>query len=344
MLGFVRVAGFRRVLQAVVGDPFGIAVGYEHGGRAHSSRACAGKDVELGAIHAVIDGLAHGRVGLRPLAPGFGIRAGHDHGGQAGRVHGGDARVVLEQHLVAGDVGVHPVDLSGHQRADGRGSVVQGHIPHAVDLRFTVPIVLEGLEAIGLVGELIQFERAGADRVGIGVVHRVLDVLPDVLGHDGLAAEDATLLHVCAGERLIEFGTVCVLGREDQFDVSIVDDLGGAGRAVGVEGRGVVDQVEGEGHILGGERLAILPLDTFSGGDGQLGAVFVPLVACGKHRSRILIRGEVVPVQGLVDHAQRGTERCGRERVEVLIERAGRSGEDTDHGSASCRVRPAGAG
>ena len=264
-----------------------------------------------------------------------------------GRPMYGDVRVVLDDAEERRRHVGHEVDLAALEGVDQRFVVLEVLVDQLVDLRRAAPVVLVRLEPDDGVGvELDDPEGAGADRALDVLVVGLLegDLLPHVLGED----RQVDLLET--DERLAgrddNGGGVGRLDRLDphlleagvEVEVVIEEGEGVVGRAVavgvvavrclraGVGGIVGVDVVlEGETDVLGGQRLAILPLHALPDVIGPLELVVAHLVALGDPRRRLEpgseLEKEVVDVG---DQPVVGGRR-GEERVEAGLR--GRLGE-----------------
>ena len=111
-----------------------------------------------------------------------------------------------------------------------------------------LPVVLELVHRVLLRGEARERVRTGADRVRVAPGVRALLVLPDVLGHDQRLGDDV----LRGGVVLLEVDDEVVALRLERGDV--------LPRALEVERRELLDQVQREDDVVDGERLAVGPL------------------------------------------------------------------------------------
>ncbi len=131
--------------------------------------------------------------------------------------------------------------------------------------------------------------------------------------------------HWCLGTtnwlRILVWFTNCELGK-----VSVtwfpLEEMSWYGMALVFSPAFCLEQGEGVRHVLGGERLAVRPLDVVADGEGELLEVVRPLPLRGQPCLALVSgAGLVGHHQGLVDHvavAQRGAGRGAQERVVVL--------------------------
>ena len=272
-------------------------------------------------------GVGRRRVAVQRLAHDARPVEGHAHGLAHGRVvEGRSSRVELEERglpevrvpveVARGVLGhpalldvVHeerrPVQLSGLEGAqDLRVRVIERH-PEGRDpelvllpvLRIPAQLVDVGLEATHL------REGPGAHRARVVEGRGLGHVLPLVLGDDGLGADGEKPRRVGALERELDARPVGALdvGEESPHP-----------RAV--EGGEAPHQVEGEGHVLPRERLAVGPEDPGADREPDGEVAGAPLVARGQP-------GQVGPRGAAVDEKRLVDARGGRPpRVGVVAE------------------------
>ena len=173
-----------------------------------------------------------------------------------------------EGGLVVGDERPAPLRLAGREGGGQAGVVVERVVAELADLGLLAPVVLVRHERHGLRRERLERERAGADHVVVGPGHRVL-VGPEVLGHD---------------EELVELDLVDVLagGEVDRDLVAVDADVAVLVGEVDVQLGVVLAELDREGDVVGGEVLAVRPLDAVAGGDDRLRGVVVPLDRLGE--------------------------------------------------------------
>jgi hypothetical protein len=261
-----------------------------------------------------------GRVGLRAGAPLLDAGAGGEHhlvlrGGQ-----GVVAREVLGDVLDVRHRAGLPVDGAVGDAVGAGGVAGQGQEPDRLHGRLAAPVV--GVRGVreGLRLEVAEGVRAGADRV-LDHVGRRVDVRPQVLGDDRDAGQHVGALH--EGGRLEGEGHVGVVRRGRGAGVADVVDRGGAR-----------EQVVGEHHVVGGERLAVGPGDVVAQRDLELRAVVVPGVVGAEQRDRVGLGGLVDEEQLLVDRAEPADPGRG-ERVEVDLVVAGLAGVGDERGAVA---------
>jgi hypothetical protein len=116
--------------------------------------------------------------------------------------------------------------------------------------------------------------------------------------------------------------------------VGVVRRGRGAGVADVVDRGGAREQVVGEHHVVGGERLAVGPGDVVAQRDLELRAVVVPGVVGAEQRDRVGLGGLVDEEQLLVDRAEPADPGRG-ERVEVDLVVAGLAGVGDERGAVA---------
>ena len=253
------------------------------------------------------DGLAHAHV-VEGRAPGVGVEEdGPAHEREPVPVVLG---VPLHEDPVDGrDEAARPVHLVEHQRQVGALVARVGRAPQRVHLRLSrLPVVGVAPQLVDLVLEDADLgERASPHRVLVGEGDGILDAAPDVLGDDG----DRGQVVEAGDEHLLELEV-------DGVSVDDADVLEEAPDAAPVEGRELLQQLEGEGHVPRAEGGAVGPPDPLPCLHPQHAVAGLPGVA---HRQP----GDVLPLHG-VEH-QHGLVDAGlgrpalrasrRERIEV---------------------------
>ena len=142
--------------------------------------------------------------------------------------------------------------------------------------------------------------------------HRVLDRLPDVLGHDRRLPGDVVEVGHRGGLEL-EADLVAVAGHA----------LEHGPHGLEVRRRVLLHELEGEEDVRRGERLAVRPLHARPHRDCQLLVVVRPGVLLGQPRGRLTALQRVDEDERLVDRAERPVDQA---RVEgVVPARPGRS-------------------
>ena len=253
------------------------------------------------------DPMGPGRVGMGPgVVAGtaqaalddadYGLHVeGHAHGLAHGRIpedrFAGVEHQVQRLHAVAGchrdllvllhpghqrrrEVAGHEVEFTGLEPREGGLRVPDDGHDQRVDQRRAQEVVGVGLQAIGDARVVLDHDEGpGADRKRRGIGAGIVDALPDVLGKDR---------NVAAGEQLE--GRHGIL--EGDLDGGVVDNGGRLEHRMVIHVMAVASRppvvrevLEGEGHVVGGERGAVVPPDVLAQGDrpgtevlGRLGA------------------------------------------------------------------------
>ena len=235
------------------------------------------------------------------------------------------ARALMSFSKGNADVGGEgDVVLAGRESQHPRGAVVDG--PH----RDLVEIGTVLLEVIGIAHEadrfaaleFDEFERPGADRFG---PH---DLLRNMAGID--RRERARQQHRQARLRLAQFERRLIIAVDADVLQLGVPDL--ARVAMKILGIALADQhPPGALHVLGGKRLAVVPLHALAQLEGQFGVGCVPRPAFGEigdHGLEALMRLGGIEHDEIVEHGRKRhhrsdgrffQQRC-RRRIVVVIE------------------------
>ena len=169
-----------------------------------------------------------------------------------------------------------------------------------------------GLPVVGVLAQLVRLAlelldlgvRAGADRVRVGELRRVLHLGPDVLRQDVVAAD----LVEGGREGLVE-GELHRVGVDRGDLVEVVEAA-----------QHLLLELEGVDDVVGGERLAVRPLDAVAQREGE-GLAVLGLLPLGREPRRVLGIRHAVHRQRLVDRLQGHGGGLRGERVEVARER-----------------------
>ena len=264
------LAGFLEVGLAhhVLARP-GQAVAHGEGGRTIAVEDVGDEAVAVGGVveRATDGNVAGDVVALGVVDAVVALGGTRRHAGQrhAARVDGGAGEqfIACRDDVVVGGGGVGDVDLAGLRGGDG-GVLLHEDDHDALHLHGLAVVVGVGLEddLLALV-PLLEHVAAAADgvRAVVGAV--------GVLGHD---AHD--------GKR-VEQGVEWLV--EAQLNGGVVDDNGLVDHGeVGLGGGAVDDAVDGEGHVAGGEGLAVGELDVVADGERPGQAVLGALIGGGE--------------------------------------------------------------
>ena len=295
-----------------LGGGGGVAPGLVGVGQARG--VCGHGGVVHGDAHdeLAVDGHADGATEIRVVEGrccGVGVQ-------EDGAAHQREPVVVVlgvslhEDPVDGGDEGARPVDLTVDQGEVGGLVAGQGRHAQALDALggLGVPVVRVPADVVdlGLEAEHLG-EGARPHGIGVGVDDGIVDLGPDVLGHDGLVADPGQPRHEWLTQ-LDDHGVI----------VASRDRLHAVGEVVHVECLGVLEELEGEDHIVGRERLAVRPLHALAEREDEALARHLP-VEGGRQPGLELAAQAVVDDQGLVDAAVGGPAVAAghAERVEV---------------------------
>src|SRR5204863_4992248 len=122
------------------------------------------------------------------------------------------------------------------------------------------------------------FEWSGAHSPFVGVLHGVLDRFPYVLGNDGYVRVSYPREHISRG----------LLELERNLVAAAADVVKRLPDAVNIECGLLLEQVNGEYHVVGAERLTVVPFHSIADGEDQRLRV-LPLVIGRQPRDDLTI-------------------------------------------------------